>query len=116
LKSRRKTMSDIDSGEREMTLDEWCCKLPYTHRVNIELWELRGRAVSVPDICWDDGYGGSPDEMAGMMADNLQNGESDIFEISCAKALTNRVMRVSVSYESDVTWEWDKLPGKDDEF
>ena len=30
--------------EEEMSLDEWCCKLPYTHSVNKELRELRGRA------------------------------------------------------------------------
>jgi len=39
-------MSDIDSGEQEMTLDEWCCRLPDGHKVNKELRELRERTVS----------------------------------------------------------------------
>ena len=114
-------MSDIDISEREITLAEWCCRLPDTHRVNKELRELRERAMNVPDICWDydnqeDGV--DPDEMAVRLSDNLQTGESEVFAVSCAKMLPNMVMRVSVSHEGEVTWEWewDKLPEKDDEF
>jgi hypothetical protein len=114
-------MSDSDSGEREMTLDEWCCRLPDGHKVNKELRELRERAMDVPDICWDydnqeDGV--YPDEMAVRLSDNLQTGESETFAVSCAKILTNRAISVSVSHEGEVTWEWewDKLPEKDDEF
>lgn len=34
------------SASREMTLDEWCAKLPDFHRVNKELRELKAGAAA----------------------------------------------------------------------
>jgi hypothetical protein len=46
----REEIEEEMTEEREMTLEEWCCKLPSIHRVRKELSELLRRKVQLEDL------------------------------------------------------------------